>query len=161
VLAYDPMVPADDMAALGVTATANWRSALPLADFVSLHVPRLPDTEGMIGAAELAAMKPGAFLINTARGGLVDEAALAAALASGALGGAGLDTFEQEPPGDNPLFASDRVILSPHIAGLTQESARSISVVAAQNALAGLDGKLDPLLVVNPTVLPARKGIPA
>jgi D-3-phosphoglycerate dehydrogenase len=153
ILAYDPQVPAEDMAAVGVTRVPSWRIALGEADFVSLHVPRLPATEGMIGAAELAAMKPTAFLINTARGGLVGENALAEALAAGTIAGAGLDTFETEPPPDHPLFSSDRVILSPHIAGLTKESAARIAVAAAENVLAGIDGTLDPLLVINPSVL--------
>jgi D-3-phosphoglycerate dehydrogenase len=153
VVAYSPQVPAEDMSAFGVTRVPNWRTALGEADFVSLHVPRLPATEGMIGAAELAAMKPTAYLLNTARGGLVDEAALAKALAAATIAGAGLDTFEKEPPDDNPLFASDRIILSPHVAGITQESAVRIAIAAAENVLAGLDGKLDPLLVINSSVL--------
>jgi D-3-phosphoglycerate dehydrogenase len=153
VLAFSPHVAADQMEALGVTKVPAWRAALAESDFVSLHVPRLPATERMIGAAELAAMKPDACLINTARGGLIDEAALARALAEGTIAGAALDTFETEPPGDNPLFASDRVILSPHVAGITRESAVRIAVAAAQNILDALDGQLDPLRVINPAVL--------
>ena len=105
-------------------------------------------------------MKPGAFLINTARGGLVDENALADALAAGQIGGAGLDTFESEPPArQNRLLASDRVVLSPHIAGITAESAVRLALATAGNVLAAFDGRLDPALVVNPSVLerpPAR-----
>jgi D-3-phosphoglycerate dehydrogenase len=153
VRAYDPAVPPSAMLEAGVEPVADWRAALPETDIVTLHLPRLPETENMIGAAELAAMKAGAFLVNTARGGLVDEAALAEAIATGHFGGAGLDTFEREPPVDHPLFASDRVILSPHIAGVTQESVARLSVASAENVLAGLDGRLDPALVVNPSVL--------
>jgi len=154
IVAHDPNVPVADMAALGVAKVDDWRAALAQADFVSLHAPRLPDTERMIGAAELRAMKPTAFIVNTARGGLIDERALVEALAAGHIAGAGIDVFEEEPPArDNPLFASDRVILSPHIAGLTREANARIAVTAAENILAGLDGRLNPELVVNKSVL--------
>ena len=93
------------MAAAGVAKAEDWRAALAEADFVSLHAPRLPDTERMIGAAELRSMKPTAFIVNTARGGLIDETALAAALAAGTIAGAGIDVFEAEPPRrDHPLL---------------------------------------------------------
>ena len=108
----------------------------------------------MVAARELALMKPTALLINTARGGLIDEPALAAALREGRIGGAGIDTFDEEPPRpDNPLLGIDRAILSPHIAGLTEEAMARLSVTAAENILAGLDGRLDPALVVNAQVL--------
>jgi D-3-phosphoglycerate dehydrogenase len=154
VLAFDPNVPEAAMAEAGVAKVADWREALPEVDALSLHVPRLPETENMIGAAELARMRPSALIVNTSRGGLIDEAALAAALQEGRVGGAGIDTFDEEPPrADNPLFASDRAILSPHIAGLTKEAMARLSVAAAENVLAGLDGRLDPTLVVNAAVL--------
>lgn len=156
VTAYDPNVPEAAMAAEDVTKVEDWRAVLPAVDVVSLHLPRLPETENIIAAAELAAMKPSAILINTSRGGLIDEAALAAALAAGEIAGAGIDTFDEEPPrSDNPLMTSDRVVLSPHIAGLTQEAMARLSVAAAENVLAGLDGRLDPALVINPEVLVA------
>ena len=85
-------------------------------------------TENMIGAPELALMKPTALVVNTSRGGLIDEAALAAALREGRIGGAGIDTFDEEPPrADNPLLGTGRAILSPHIAGLTQEAMARLS----------------------------------
>ena len=156
VLVYDPYVGAAAVAAAGGRKIEDWRTALGEADVVSLHLPRTPETEGAIGAAELAAMRPGAFLINAARGGLVDEAALAAALRDKAIGGAGLDTFDAEPPSpDNPLLALDTVIVSPHCAGLTDECAARMGVAAARNALDGIDGRLDPALVVNRDVLAA------
>jgi D-3-phosphoglycerate dehydrogenase len=158
VIAFDPNVPEAAMAEAGVAKVEDWRAALPSVDVVSLHVPRLRETENMIGAAELAAMKPTALVINTSRGGLIDEAALAAALNEGRIGGAGIDTFDEEPPRpDNPLLAADRAILSPHIAGLTQEAMARLSVAAAENVLAGLDGRLDPALVVNAEVLGRRE----
>jgi D-3-phosphoglycerate dehydrogenase / 2-oxoglutarate reductase len=154
VLAYDPYVSAADATALGVTKTDDWRASLADTDVLSLHVPRSAETENMIGAAELHRMKPTALLINTGRGGLVDEKALADALGAGRIRGAGIDVFEEEPPGpDHPLLASEKVILSPHIAGLTRESSARLSFAAAENVLAGLDGRLDPALVVNPEVL--------
>jgi len=154
VLAYDPNVPEAAMAEAGVAKVEDWRAALADVDALSLHVPRLPETENMIGAAELARMKSTALIVNTSRGGLIDEAALAAALSEGRIAGAGIDTFDEEPPrADNPLFASDRAILSPHIAGLTKEAMARLSVAAAENVLAGLDGRLDPALVVNAAVL--------
>lgn len=154
VLAYDPNVAEAAMAEAGVGKVEDWRAVLPEVDVVSLHVPRMPETENMIAAAELATMKPTALIVNTSRGGLIDEAALAAALNEGRIAGAGIDTFDVEPPRpDHPLFASDRAILSPHIAGLTQEAMARLSIAAAENVLAGLDGRLDPALVVNAVVL--------
>lgn len=100
-----------------------YRELLRTADIVSLHVPLNDSTKGMLGAEDLALMKSEAILINTARGPVVDEAALVQALSSGALAGAGLDVFEQEPPEtDNPLFKLNNVILTAHMAGPTQES---------------------------------------
>jgi len=155
VTASDPNVPVADMRAAGVEPVADWRAALPDADVMSLHVPRLPETENMIGRAELARMKPDAILVNSSRGGIVDEAALAEALIAGRIGAAGLDVLDEEPPRrDNPLFATDRVVLSPHIAGISREAMARLSVAAAENILAGLEGRLDPALVVNKTVLP-------
>ena len=154
VIAYDPNVPAAAMAEAGAVKVEDWRAALREVDVISLHVPRLRETENMIGAPELALMKPTALVINTSRGGLIDEAALAAALREGRIGGAGIDTFDEEPPrADNPLLTADRAILSPHIAGLTQEAMARLSIAAAENVLAGLDGRLDPALVVNAAVL--------
>lgn len=157
VQAYDPVVEAEVVARAGAAPVADWRAALGAADFVSLHLPHMAETANMIGAPELAAMKPTAYLVNTARGGLIDQAALAAALAHGQIAGAGLDTFAQEPPPkDHPLLAHDNVILSPHIAGVTEESMIRMAVSAAANLLAGLDGRLDPRQVVNPQVLDRR-----
>ena len=96
---------------------------LPAADVLTLHVPLLASTKGMIGVAELALMKPSALLINTSRGDVIDEPALIAALASGKLGGAGLDVFDREPlPADSPLLAMRNVVLSAHLAGTTYDT---------------------------------------
>jgi phosphoglycerate dehydrogenase-like enzyme len=104
------------------------------ADFVSIHVPLTPDTQEMIGPECLAAMKPTAFLINVARGGIVDQPALVAALAKGRLGGAGLDVFAIEPlPADDPIRAFDNVVLTPHVAGITYPTSRRRGEAAADN----------------------------
>lgn len=124
---------------------------LAWADCISVHVPR--GDRPAIGAAELARMKPGVLLVNTARGGVVDEAALAAALASGHVGAAGVDVFDAEPPSASPLFAHDNVILSPHIAGLTAECGERMALAAIENALGFLDGSIDPTLIVNRNIL--------
>jgi D-3-phosphoglycerate dehydrogenase len=114
------------------------------------------ETRGIIGAKELALMPKGARVINTARGGIIDETALIAALQSGYIRGAALDVFEKEPPAaDNPLLKLDSVILSPHSAGLTVECAERMAVACVENALAGLAGKLDPATVINRQVLKA------
>jgi glycerate dehydrogenase len=121
--------------------------ALPLADFVSLHCPLTPSTRGLVGAPFLAALKPGAILINTGRGALVDDAALAAALASGHLGGAGLDVLAAEPPpADHPLTDprapwAGRVVVTPHIGWGTVESRRRLVSEVAGNLAAFLQGQ--------------------
>ena len=101
---------------------------------MSLHVPLAPDTARLVDAAAIARMKPGAVLVNTARGGLVDETALAAALRTGRLAAAGLDVFETEPAAaGNPLFALDNVVCSPHVAWLTRETLERSLAVAVEN----------------------------
>lgn len=117
------------------------------SDFISLHVPLLPETRKMIGAAQLKAMKPTAILVNTSRGPVVDEAALAAALESKTIAGAGLDVFEQEPNVHPLLLKLDNVVLAPHIASASIDTRRKMSLMAAENALAALDGKRPPNLL--------------
>ena len=149
VLAHDPFQSADAIRAGGAEAIDSLIDGLRAADFVSLHVPKVGDV-ALIGAEELAAIRASGFLINAARGGLVDETALADALEAGRLAGAGLDVFETEPPdAGSRLLASDRTILSPHSAGLTQECAARMGRIAAQNILDHFAGRLDPALVVN------------
>lgn len=153
VLAHDPFVDGEAMGKAGV-ALAAIDDGLRQADFVSLHVPLGPGGAA-IGARELGLMKPGAILINAARGGLVDEAALDKALREGRLAGAALDVLEEEPPRpDHPLLANPRVTISPHSAGLTQECAARMAVAAVQNILDHFAGMLDPKLVVNRDSLP-------
>jgi D-3-phosphoglycerate dehydrogenase len=143
-IVVDPQVP-------GATALAD---ALPRADFVVLACALTPETKGLMNAASLKRMKPGAFLVNVARGPVVDGVALAAALEERRLGGAGLDVLETEPPRPgNPLLVRDDVVLTPHVAGHIDTAHERMAVACAQAALAGLDGTLDPSTVINPEVL--------
>jgi D-3-phosphoglycerate dehydrogenase len=154
---YDPYVPAAAIAAAGCIAEADLDIALAQADFVTIHCPRTPETTAMFGAQRLARMKPTAYLINTARGGIIDEVALHAALTEGVIRGAGLDVFEREPPHeDNPLLGLPNVIVAPHMAGVTQESTDRTAVVVAENLLSVLDGKPKLENVVNPEVFGHR-----
>ncbi|WP_308916349.1 NAD(P)-dependent oxidoreductase [Jannaschia sp. LMIT008] len=151
VTAFDPAAP--DHA--GVARAPTLADGLSRADVVSLHAPYTPATDGLIDADALAAMPPGGWVVNTARGELIDEAALIAALDSGHLAGAGLDVLRREPPDPaDPLLSHPRVIATPHTAALTEDTAEAMSRLTAQNALNGLDGRLDPALLANPEVLP-------
>lgn len=123
------------------------------ADFVTIHSPLDAGTRSLIGARELALMKPSAYLINTARGPIVDEAALIAALRERRIAGAGLDVFEREPlPTTSPLVALDNVVLAPHVAGITRRAVHDMLRMACENAALVLSGR-PPLACVNPEVL--------
>src|SRR5262249_43784496 len=123
---------------------------LRVSDFVTLHVPLLPETRHMIGAEQLRLMKPTAILVNTSRGPVVDEAALAPALERKTIAAAGLDVFEQEPKVHPLLLNLDNVVLAPHIASAWIDTRRNMSLMAAENALAAVAGKRPPNLL-NPT----------
>jgi len=144
IAAADPFVAADDAAWQDVARHESLESLLAAADAVSLHVPLTDKTRGLLGAAALAAMRPGAVLINTARGGVVDEAALAQSLRQGHLGGAALDVFEKEPlsaAAAAPFAGLANVILTPHIAGVTQEANVRVSALTAENVRRVLEGR--------------------
>jgi D-3-phosphoglycerate dehydrogenase len=132
VVVYDPFVKADDLA--GVEQLPSLAALLEVADFVSLHVRASADTENLFGRAEFAAMRRGAYFINTARETLVDEAALDAALASGHIAGAALDVVRPRTgDGRHPLLAHDNVVITPHIGGATHETLlRGVTMVAAE-----------------------------
>jgi len=154
VLVYDPYKPAAEIEAAGCGPVADLDAALPRADFVSLHCPKTPETVGMFNAARLKRMKPTAYLINTARGGIVEEKALYDALVSGKLAGAGLDVFEQEPPPrGHSLFELPNVIMAPHVAGVTREAVDRMSEQTARNILSALDGEPIRQNVINQDVL--------
>ena len=127
---------------------------LPRIDFVSIHCPKSPETVNMFNKETLALMKPTAFLVNTARGGIVNEDALYDALSTGKLRGAGLDVLDREPPDpNNKLFTLENVILSPHMAGVTQEASDRMAVTAVENILSVFDGRVIAANVVNKEVL--------
>lgn len=154
VLVHDPYVDQGTITGAGYEAVADLDAVLPRVDIVCIHCPKNPETVGMFNAARFGRMKKGAFIVNTARGGIIDEKALHAALTSGHIAGAGLDVFEQEPtPLDNPLLKLDTVISSPHMAGVTVEAMAAMSLVTAQNILSVLDGKPNKGNAVNPEVL--------
>ncbi len=153
VAAYDPFVTPADMTSRGIECEQDLLAALGRSDFVSVHMPRSGD-EPLLGARHIQAMKPGAILVNTARGGIIDEQALASALQSGHLRGAGLDVLAREPmQANDPLLACGNVLISPHSAGLTEEAAMRMSVAAVTNVLKLFAGQLDSSLVVNAQAL--------
>jgi D-3-phosphoglycerate dehydrogenase len=153
VLIYDPYVPAEKITDAGCERVTDLDAALPRADFVSIHCPKNAETIGMFNAARFARMKRGAFIVNTARGGIIDEPALHAALSSGHLAGAGLDVFDMEPtPVNNTLLKLDTVITSPHMAGVTTESVAGMARVTAENILSVLDGNPTRNNAINPEV---------
>ncbi len=153
VLVHDPLVPAAEVTALGGEPVSLDR-LLEAADFVSLHLPLNENTRHLVNAERLARMRPTAFLINTARGGLVDETALAAALREGRIAGAGLDVMAREPPLGSPLLELDNLLLSPHIAGLSEDAVRRMATVCVDNILCLSRGR-DPGngRLLNPEVL--------
>ncbi len=154
VLACDPLLDAQEIVRRGAEPVAL-AELLQRSDVVSLHCPLNDATTGLFGAAAFAAMKPGALFITTARGGIHDEAALFQALASGHLGGAGLDVWATEPPAaDHPLLGLDNVLATMHTAGVTYGSRRQMASMAASQIIALARGARPPRLV-NPEVWPA------
>ena len=153
VLAHDPYLPA------GLPIPSNVRmvdlpTLLAESDYITLHTPLNEETRGYIGAGEFAMMKPSAFIINCARGPIIDEDAMYTALRDGQIGGAGLDVMEQaSPPAGHPLFALDNVLVTPHVAFLSQQSVLELEVRTAQATADVLQGKM-PEFLVNPAVLP-------
>lgn len=142
VLAFDPYVTAERARELGVERVESLEPLLRESDFVSIHAPLTPETRHVVGAAQLKLMKPTAFLVNCARGGLVDELALAEALRAGMIAGAGIDTFADEPPApDNPLLSVPSCIVTPHVAGASQEARVETSRMVGEEVLRVLKGE--------------------
>lgn len=151
VMGYDPALDAAELKARGVEPVTDWRKALAEADFVTLHCPRNDDTVGLIGADELQSMKTDASIINCARGGIIDEAALYSVLKSGHLRGAGLDVFDQEPvPTDSPLLSLENVLITPHSAAATEQGMDKMGRATVQSVIDYFGGHLDPAITVNP-----------
>ena len=158
IVVADPHVPVDVVARVGFARAASLAEGLRDADFVVLACALGPATRGLIDAKAFAHMKPGAFIVNVARGPVIDEAALVAALEQGRIAGAGLDVLEREPPrAGHALLSRDDVVLTPHTAAYVETAFERMALACATNALAGLDGALDPTAVVNPEVLAAQE----
>jgi len=158
VVAVDPYVDARTIEAAGCTKSAALDDALPKADFVSIHCPRNAETTNMFDARRLRLMKPTAYLVNTARGGIIDEGALYEALRGGTIRAAGIDVLDREPAvTPHPLFTLDNILFAPHMAGVTRESMDRMAVATMQNILDVIDGKPVRANVVNPEVLDRQR----
>jgi D-3-phosphoglycerate dehydrogenase len=154
---YD-VLPDDGFAAQHGVERVDLATLFAESDFVSVHAPHTPETDKIVSRERIALMKPTAFLVNTARGGLVDEAALADALGEGRIAGAGLDVFEVEPlPADSPLRKLANVVLTPHCAGSNLDAIAAMANRCVENVLALLEGR-DPGAdyVLNPEVIGRR-----
>ena len=151
VLAYDPYVSEDRMRDMNVARAETVDEVLEQSDFISLHVPRTPQTRGMIGKAALERMKPSAYIINVARGGIVDETALYNALKEGRISGAALDVYEEEPTTDSPLFTLPNVVVTPHLGASTVEAQDRAGVTAAEQVASALRGQV-PMNAINAPV---------
>lgn len=158
VLAYDPYANRDVAAAASVELVESLAELLKKADFLTIHTPLIASTKGMISAAELASMKPTARILNVARGGMIDEAALVKALDDGTIAGAGIDVFTSEPPkpGDtaSALVAHPKVVATPHLGASTQEAQENVSIDVCEQVLHILSGQLPRSAVNAPIILP-------
>ena len=147
VIAFDPYVPRDRAKEMGVELMPSLEALLVQADFVTIHLPRSPETEGLIGERELALVKEGARIVNTSRGGIVDEQALAKALEEGRVAGAALDVFDHEPPEDSPLFGFEQVVTTPHLGASTAEAQDKAGASVAEMVRLALNGDFVPYAV--------------
>ena len=153
VVVFDPYLPAGATLPDGVSA-ATMDDLLAISDYVTVHTPLNDETRGIIGSQAFARMKPSAYIINCARGPIIDEPALIEALRGGQIAGAGLDVMESSaPPADHPLFGMDNVIATPHVAFLSQQSVLELEVRTARATVDVLQGRM-PEFLVNPAVLP-------
>lgn len=154
VFVLDPNISEAEIKKAGATKVTDLKAILPKVDFVSVHCPKAPETIDMFNGETLALMKPDAFLVNTARGGIINEDALYKALSTGKLRGAGLDVLDKEPPDPaNKLFGLENVIFSPHMAGVTKEASDRMAVTAIENILSVFDGRPNAAHCVNKEVL--------
>jgi D-3-phosphoglycerate dehydrogenase len=154
VLIHDKYIYSETIRGMGYEPVEDLDEGVARADFITIHCPKTPETVGLFNAARLAKMKPTAFLVNTARGGIVDEAALYDALKNRRIAGAALDVFVEEPtPQDNPLLTLSNFIAAPHVAGVTREAVDRMAIVAVQNIISVIDGKPIKDNVINKEVL--------
>jgi D-3-phosphoglycerate dehydrogenase / 2-oxoglutarate reductase len=151
VLAYDPYVSEDRMRQVNVERAETTDEVFEQSDFVSLHVPRTPQTIGLVNEASLAKMKPSAYIINVARGGIVDETALYNALKEGTIAGAALDVFAEEPTTQSPIFTLPNVVVTPHLGASTAEAQDRAGITAAEQVATALRGAV-PLHAINAPV---------
>ena len=147
IVAFDPYVPKERAKEMGVELMPTLEALLVQADLITIHLPRTPDTEGLIGERELGLVKEGARLVNTSRGGIVDEQALAKALEDGRLEGAALDVFETEPTTESPLFGFEQVIVTPHLGASTTEAQDKAGTSVAEMVRLALSGEFVPYAV--------------
>ena len=147
IIAFDPYVPKERAKEMGVELMPTLEALLVQADLITIHLPRTPDTEGLIGERELGLVKEGARLVNTSRGGIVDEQALAKALEDGKLDGAALDVFETEPTTESPLFGFDQVVVTPHLGASTTEAQDKAGTSVAEMVRLALSGEFVPYAV--------------
>jgi D-3-phosphoglycerate dehydrogenase len=141
VIGYDPFISKEDMKKDGIKKKDELEDIMKNADFISLHLPHIPQTHHIVNEEMLSKMKPSAYLINCARGGTVDEKALYNALKNGTIAGAGMDVFENEPPKDSPLLTLDNVVLTPHIGANTKEGQIRAGTVCAEQIIKVLNGE--------------------
>jgi D-3-phosphoglycerate dehydrogenase / 2-oxoglutarate reductase len=154
ILVYDPYIYSETIRGNGYEPVEDLDTAVARADFITIHCPKTPETVGLFNAARIGKMKRTAFLVNTARGGIVDEKALYDALKGNKIAGAALDVFVEEPtPNDNPLLTLSNFIAAPHVAGVTKEAVDRMGLVAVQNIISVLDGKPIKDNVINKEVL--------
>jgi D-3-phosphoglycerate dehydrogenase len=158
IIAYDPFV-SPDYARNLMVELVSFKELLQRADFITLHLPLDKETRGLIGAKELALVKPTVRIINCARGGLIDEVSLSKAIEEGRVAGAAIDVFSQEPPQDNPLITCDKVIVTPHLGASTEEAQTSVAVDAAEQIIAVFQGQPVRYAVNAPFISPETRSV--
>ena len=163
IVGYDPFAPDSAFEAQSATRCSSFEELLELSDVLSLHCPLNDQTRRILNADAIARMPAGSYVVNTARGGLIDETALLEAVRSGHLAGAGLDTFAIEPPAnDHPFFAEPRIVMTPHIGGVTRQANARVGVEAVKGILDLLAGNPLPAdRIANRKLLDAAKAAPA
>ncbi|MDQ4149150.1 MAG: phosphoglycerate dehydrogenase [Actinomycetota bacterium] len=146
-VAYDPYVSHSKAAQLGIHLVSDLEELCRASDFITVHLPKTPETKGLVGEKAFAAMKPGVRIVNASRGGIVDEAALLKAYEHGTVAGAAFDVFEKEPPGEHPFFRHSAFVVTPHLGASTQEAQEKAGMTIADQVLLALRGEFAPYAV--------------